>query len=88
MNPGERVIRASASVIVGAFAVSLVDNLWYAIPAGLCAIFVLISAITGWCHTAPSASCRVTDQPIIFDKTETETETNFKTRQTVTSDHH
>ena len=64
VTPGERVIRAAASVVVGAVALNSVGNLWCAIPAGICATFLAIGAITGWCPTnlLPSTR-RVTPEP-------------------------
>lgn len=47
----ERVVRAVVSVIVGSFALSTLDNLWCAIPAGVCSILLMVGAITGWCPT-------------------------------------
>jgi hypothetical protein len=41
---GERAFRAAMAVFVGAFAVSVSENLWCAIPAA-------VGAITGWCPT-------------------------------------
>ncbi len=51
VTPGERVIRAAASVVVGAVALNSIGNLWCAIPAGICATVLVIGAITGWCPT-------------------------------------
>ncbi|MEO7146505.1 MAG: YgaP-like transmembrane domain [Terrimesophilobacter sp.] len=70
MNAGERAIRAGASIIAAAFAVSLGENLWYAIPAGLCAAFLAVGAITGWCNSAPAATCVTTNQHAILGTTE------------------
>lgn len=52
VTPGERVLRGVGSVFVGAFALSMADNLWCAIPAGVCAVLLLVGAITGWCPTS------------------------------------
>ncbi len=52
VTPVERVLRALAAVFVGAFALSMGDNLWCAIPAGICATLLLVGAVTGWCPTA------------------------------------
>ena len=48
---GERGIRAVIAVFLAAFALNNLDNLWCAIPAGACATFLAIGAITGWCPT-------------------------------------
>jgi len=48
----DRVIRAIASIFLAGFALSAMgENLWCAIPAGICASFLMIGAITGWCPT-------------------------------------
>lgn len=54
-SPGERIIRAGASIIVAAFAVSVGDDLWYAVPAGLCAVFLMSSATMGSHRTSNSS---------------------------------
>ncbi|MGR2753381.1 YgaP family membrane protein [Agromyces arachidis] len=51
VSRGERGIRAVIAVFLGAFALGNLDNLWCAIPAGICAAFLAIGAITGWCPT-------------------------------------
>jgi len=51
VNRGERVVRGLIAVVLAAFAVSSLDNLWCAIPAAVCAGFLMIGAITGWCPT-------------------------------------
>jgi hypothetical protein len=48
---GERGIRAVIAVFLAAFALDNLDNPWCAIPAGVCATFLAIGAITGWCPT-------------------------------------
>ena len=48
---GERGVRAVIAVVLAAFALSNLDNLWCAIPAGVCAAFLVLGAITGWCPT-------------------------------------
>lgn len=48
---GERGIRAVIAVFLAAFALNNLDNLWCAIPAGICSVFLAIGAITGWCPT-------------------------------------
>ena len=48
---GERGIRAVIAVFLAAVALDNLDNLWCAIPAGVCATFLAIGAITGWCPT-------------------------------------
>ncbi len=52
MTPGERLLRGAGAVFVGAFALSMADNLWCAIPAGICAVLLMVGAITGWCPTS------------------------------------
>lgn len=42
---------AFAAAFLGAFALSSLDQPWCAIPAGVCASFLTIGAITGWCPT-------------------------------------
>lgn len=51
VSRGERGIRAVIAVFLAAFALNNLDNLWCAIPAGVCATFLAIGAITGWCPT-------------------------------------
>jgi hypothetical protein len=51
VNRGERGIRAVVAVFLAAFALNNLDNPWCAIPAGVCASFLAIGAITGWCPT-------------------------------------
>jgi hypothetical protein len=45
----ERVFRAAASVFLAAFSLSMTDNLWCAIPAGVCSALLMVGAVTGWC---------------------------------------
>lgn len=40
---------ALAAVFLGAFSLSSLDQPWCAIPAGVCAMFLTIGAVTGWC---------------------------------------
>ena len=48
----ERIFRAVMSVILAAFSLNTwADNLVCAIPAAICATFLMIGAITGWCPT-------------------------------------
>ncbi|MGZ8804330.1 MAG: YgaP family membrane protein [Microbacterium sp.] len=47
----ERAFRAAASVFLAAFALSMPDNLWCAIPAGVCSALLMVGAVTGWCPT-------------------------------------
>lgn len=47
----DRIMRAVAAVFLGAFALTGLDNTWCAIPAAVCATFLMIGAITGWCPT-------------------------------------
>jgi hypothetical protein len=49
VTPGERILRAVIALFVSAFALSMLGNLWCAVPAGICAVFLTIGAITGWC---------------------------------------
>jgi hypothetical protein len=49
VSRGERVLRGVIAVFLAAFAASNLENLWCAIPAGICAAFLAIGAITGWC---------------------------------------
>lgn len=42
---------AVAAVFLGAFALSSLDQPCCAIPAGVCATFLTIGAVTGWCPT-------------------------------------
>ncbi len=58
VTPGARVTRAVASIAVGTFAVINGDNPWCAIPAGVCATFLMIGALTGWCPTSLLSSTR------------------------------
>jgi len=51
VSRGERVIRGTIAVFLAAFAASSLENLWCAIPAGICATFLAIGAVTGWCPT-------------------------------------
>ena len=48
----ERVLRAAASVFLAAFALSMTDNLWCAIPAGVCSALLMVGAVTGWGPTS------------------------------------
>lgn len=51
VSRGERGIRAVIAVFPAAFALDNLDTPWCAIPAGVCATFLAIGAITGWCPT-------------------------------------
>ena len=42
---------AVASVFLTAISLSSLDQLWCAIPAAVCATFLAIGALTGWCPT-------------------------------------
>ncbi|WP_353828663.1 YgaP-like transmembrane domain [Agromyces sp. SYSU T0242] len=44
-------MRAVVAVFLAAFAVSNLDAWWCAIPAGVCATFLALGALTGWCPT-------------------------------------
>jgi hypothetical protein len=48
---GERIGRGFASVFVGAFAMSALENLWCAVPAAICSVLLIVGAVTGWCPT-------------------------------------
>lgn len=50
VSRSDRVVRAVLAVVLASFATST-DTLWCAIPAGLCATFLIVGAITGWCPT-------------------------------------
>jgi hypothetical protein len=67
---GERVGRAAASIFVGAFSLSMLDNPWCAIPAGACAVLLMVGAITGWCPSdllRPREATRVTNASTVPD---------------------
>ncbi len=67
---GERMGRAAASIFVGAFSLSMLDNLWCAIPAGVCAVLLMVGAITGWCPSdllRPREATRVTNASTVPD---------------------
>lgn len=49
VTPGERTFRAVAGVVTGSMAFGMADNLWCAIPAGVCSFFLFVGALTGWC---------------------------------------
>lgn len=51
VSRGERVFRGVIAVVLAAFAVSNLENLWCAIPAGVCSVTLMASAFTGWCPT-------------------------------------
>lgn len=51
VSPADRIVRAIAAVLVGAFALSMTGQPWCAIPAGVCSILLAVGAITGWCPT-------------------------------------
>jgi hypothetical protein len=65
---GERGFRAAMAVFVGAFAVSVSENLWCAIPAAVCALLLAVGAITGWCPTnlLPTREARVEQNALGF----------------------
>jgi len=42
---------AVAGAFLAAFSLNALDQPWCAIPAGVCATFLTIGAITGWCPT-------------------------------------
>lgn len=46
---GIRIARAVISVFLAIFAVAVIGNPWWTIPAGAAAVFLSVSAITGWC---------------------------------------
>ena len=47
----ERVLMALAGIFLAALSLNSLDQPWCAIPAGVCATFLAIGAITGWCPT-------------------------------------
>ena len=51
VSRGERGIRAVIAVFLAAFALNNLDNLWCAVPAGVCATLLAVGAVTGWCPT-------------------------------------
>lgn len=51
VRPAERIGRGAVSAFLALFALSSLDNLWCAVPAAVCAFFLVIGAITGWCPT-------------------------------------
>ncbi|PFG18701.1 hypothetical protein [Serinibacter salmoneus] len=52
VTPGVRAMRVLAAVVLAAFSGSMwSSNLLCAVPAAICATFLLIGAITGWCPT-------------------------------------
>lgn len=50
-SPGERIVRGVGALVMGGIAASTATNPWCAIPAAVCAAFLMIGAITGWCPT-------------------------------------
>ncbi|WP_430645295.1 YgaP family membrane protein [Agromyces sp. GXS1127] len=63
VSRGERVLRGVIAVFLAAFALSNLDNLWCAIPAGVCATFLAIGAVTGWCPTDLFSRAAVETEP-------------------------
>lgn len=52
VTPGVRAMRVLAAVVLAAFSGSMwTSNLVCAIPAAICAAFLLVGAVTGWCPT-------------------------------------
>lgn len=53
-TPGQRAARGVLALLVGALAVAAGGSgeLWFAVPAGLFAVFLVIGAVTGWCPTS------------------------------------
>lgn len=51
-NRGDRVLFGVAAVFTGSAAITTMDNLWCAIPASICTVFLVIAAVTGWCPVA------------------------------------
>lgn len=49
-TPGERWGRAAGSLLMG-LAAALAPSLWCTVPMAVCATFLMIGAITGWCPT-------------------------------------
>ena len=51
-------------------ALSMLDNPWCAIPAGACAVLLMVGAITGWCPSdllRPREAMRVTNASTVPD---------------------
>jgi hypothetical protein len=42
-------MRGVAAVFVAGFALSNANNLWSAIPTGICSVILMVGAVTGWC---------------------------------------
>ncbi len=52
-TPSERIIRGVLALFTASVAANTWStNLWCAIPAAICATFLVIGAITGWCPTS------------------------------------
>ncbi|WP_400994407.1 DUF2892 domain-containing protein [Agromyces sp. GXQ0307] len=66
VSRGERVLRGVIAVFLAAFAASNLENLWCAIPAGICATFLAIGAITGWCPTDLLTRSAATTEPNVL----------------------
>lgn len=49
-TPGERRGRAAGSLLM-ALAAALAPSMWCTVPMSVCATFLMIGAITGWCPT-------------------------------------
>ncbi|NYE21551.1 hypothetical protein [Microbacterium immunditiarum] len=45
----ERVLRGVVALVVAAFAISFADQWWIAVPAGLAATVIAVTAISGRC---------------------------------------
>lgn len=48
----ERMLRGVLSIVIAAFAVSSWGT-WAVVPAAICALLLLVGAITGWCPMSP-----------------------------------
>ncbi|GAA1055262.1 hypothetical protein GCM10017608_30990 [Agromyces luteolus] len=66
VSRGERVLRGVIAVLLAAFAASNLDNLWCAIPAGICSTFLAIGAVTGWCPTDLLSRSAVETEPNVL----------------------
>jgi hypothetical protein len=66
VTPWERALRAVLAVFVAAFAVSVLPNLWYAIPAAAVTILLTVAAITGWCPGMPRAVAEPAENELGF----------------------
>ncbi len=52
VTPGERAARAVMALVAAGVAFATWGRPWCAVPAAVCAGFLTIGAITGWCPTS------------------------------------